>query len=574
MLNVITNSGVTMELSEQLKEEINLRQKGMCGQCGKKFDEVSDGNEKFFITLSSKDAQNPVLSNSVLICSHCYNEDKSILSNEAGYDFKRYHFSYAGFDTYTSKEKLEDFSSEVEAVLAQAASLTDIREARNKINDKIKFLKTLSLEREDFEAVYPKLSACLDDLNQKQRQEFEKLETEQIDNYNKIKIKVEEAIASTENITDFKAGREQLMSVQSEMNSLTMKREHKDELFQKFNIAFQNLNDKQKEEWEKYEMECSENYLNLKSKVEAAIAFAETHPVFKEAREKLIEAQQGFKGLKLKKDNREELFAKVQAAFESLRARQNEDRDGFDQEADDNYEKIKPVVDDAIAFAKDVTNFKQGREALMAAQAAIKGMKLRKDHRDQLYASIRETFDSLNARQSEERVEFDKETDENYAKLVEQLDKCTEELNNDPEFNKIRDILIAVQGDVKLLRLKREQRNELFTKIRELFAVLDSKRKEYRENKAADRKTKLGSILQNLNNKIARIEESVSWDIKSLNFQKEKLKNIDPEEDAKIVEDINNKIVMFEERIKEKEDSIEETKKRIAELDGELAAIQ
>ncbi len=559
-----------MEISAQLREEINLRQKGMCGQCGKKFDEIDGTIEKIFLPLSSTVANNPSMDTTVLICNYCNNENKVIIPDINNYNMKKYHFIYAGFESYTLEQKIEDFRDEVNVLFESLKQSTDIRDSRNKINEKIKFLKALALGREAYEEFNTKLSAALDEINQKQRQEFEKLDQEQITNYNSIKEKVEEAIQETENIVEFKTAREKLISVQTEMNSLTLKREHKDELVQKFNIAFQNLNKRQSEEWEKYEMEYSENYLNLKKIVEEAVIFAADNPNFKEAREKLIAAQQNFKGLRLKKENREELFKKIQDAFDSLKERQNADREGFDEEADENYVKIKPVVDDAITFAKDVTNFKQGREALMSAQAAIKGIKLRKEHRDELYAAIRTTFEGLNERQTEEREVFDKETDENNSKLIEQLAKCTEELNNDPEFNKIRDILIAVQGDVKLLKLKREQRNQLFTKIRELFAILDTKRKEYRDNKATDKRNKLNSIYANLQNKIARIEESISWDIKSLNFQKEKLANIDPEEDAKIVEDINNKIAMFDERVKEKEESIADTKKRLEDIQQEI----
>lgn len=559
-----------MEISAQLREEINLRQKGMCGQCGKKFEEIDSTIGKIYLPLNSAVAANPTLDTTVLICNYCNNENKVIMPDVTKYDMKKYHFNYAGFENYSVEHKIEDFRDEVTNALESLKSISDIREARNRINEKIKFLKALALGREAYEEFNTKLIAALDELNQKQRQEFEKLEQEQITNYGNIKIKVEEAIQETENIVEFKTAREKLIAVQTEMNSLTLKREHKDELVQKFNIAFQNLNKRQAEEWEKYEMEYSENYLNLKKVVEEAIAFAADNPNFKEAREKLIAAQQNFKGLRLKKENREELFKKVQDAFDALKERQNADREGFDEEADENYAKIKPVVDDAITFAKDVTNFKQGREALMSAQAAIKGIKLRKEHRDELYAAIRATFEGLNERQTEEREVFDKETDENYSKLNEQLAKCTDELNNDPEFNKIRDILIAVQGDVKLLKLKREQRNQLFTRIRELFAILDVKRKEYRDNKAADKRNKLNSIFVNLQNKIARIEESISWDIKSLNFQKEKLANIDAEEDPKVVEDINSKIAMFEERVKEKEESIAETKKRLDDIQKEM----
>lgn len=559
-----------MATPTQLQEQITLRQKGMCGQCGKKIDEI-DSAEKVFISLNSAAETNPTIENTVLICNYCNNENASQIA-DGDYDMKRYQFPYAGYEDYTTEQKIEDFRDDMNHALTKIATMQDARAARNLINDKIKLLRSFGFGKEVYEEFHTTLTSKLDEVIQMQRAAYERLEQQQIENYNSVKVKVEEVIKSTEEIENIKNAREALIQVQNEMNSVPLKRENKDELLAKFNIAFQNLNKRQSEEWEKYEMECSENYLTLKTKVEAAIEFSATAPIFKEARERLIAAQKEFKGLRLKKDNREELYSKIQEAFTALNIRQDSDREGFSEETEANYEKIKPVVEDAVSFAKDVTNFKQGREALIDAQAAIRDLKLRKDQRDELYALIRETFEGLNSRQSEEREVFDKETAENNTRLEGQLQECATELDNDPEFNKIRDRLIAIQGDVKLINLKREQRNHLFARIRELFAILDKKRKEYRENKVAEKANKLSSIYANLQNRQSRIEESISWDVKSLNFQQEKLQNINTDEEQQIIDDINGKIAMFEARIKEKQDNIDDIKKRIDDVSREINA--
>ena len=76
-----------MEISTQLQEQLSLRQKCMCGQCGKKIDEI-EGAEKVFIALNASAANNPTLENSVLICNYCNNETKQALA-EPNYDLKK-----------------------------------------------------------------------------------------------------------------------------------------------------------------------------------------------------------------------------------------------------------------------------------------------------------------------------------------------------------------------------------------------------------------------------------------------------------------------------------------------------
>lgn len=560
-----------MEISTELQQAVSSRQKGMCGYCGKKIDEISSA-EKVFIPLTASSSSNPTPDQIVLVCNHCQGEGKSLIS-DPDYSLKKYMFPYAGFENYSEEEKIEDFRDDINRSLAKIDASNDIRAARNTVTNLIKQLRTFSFPKDIFDEFNNTLQTKLDSLIELRKTEYEKLEQEQTENYNNIKDKVDTVTAAAADSDKMKEARESLIKLQDEVTALSLKHENKDELLAKINTAFQDLNKRQNEEWERYEMECSENFLTLKPKVESAIEFSSKHPIFKECRQKLIEVQGLFKGLKLKKDNREDLYSKLQEAFTALNTRQDSDREEFNAETEANYTKIKPVVDNAIAFAKDSANYKQAREALIDAQASIKDLKLKKTQRDELYAAIRETFNGINDRQSAEREVFEKDATENYTKLNSQLEECNTELNNDPEFNKIRDILISVQGNVKILPLKRENRNQLFARIRELFGILDVKRKEYRENKDSQRMTKLNSILNTLNNRIVRVTESVSWDIKSLNFQREKLDNINKDEDQDLIKDINTKIEMFESRIKDKQSTLDDINRRIANIKKDIESI-
>lgn len=565
-----------MEISKQIQDEINSRQSGMCGVCGRVIDEI-DGATREFIVLNSQEIATPNTNNSVQVCNYCMPEVNN-MTKEKDYSLKKYSFPRAGFNNYSDEDKLNDFKEEVEKTLSFIETSNDLRTSRNKLNETINTLRTLKFPKEIYEEFNSKLSTKLTDLIDSQKAQYVKMEQSQKENFESIKAKLDEVykevIQEHLDAETIKQVREKLITIQNEMNSLNLIKDNKDELLAKFTEAFSILSTKQAEDRERYEMECSENYLTLKPVVEAAIEFAMNHPIFREGKQKLIEAQSKFKGLKLKKDNRDELYNKLQEAFTIVKTRQDEEREVFDKEADINYEKVKPVIEEAINIADNAVNFKEARATLVDAQASIKVLKLRKDAREGFFDAIREAFNRLNERQSAEREVFDKETSENFENISLRLQTIEAELNDDPEFNKIRDLLIAVQADVKLLNLRHEQRNTSFNKIRELFAMLDEKRKIYRQNKAAQRSTRLIGVRSNLLSRINRLEESITFDINSLNFQKEKLQKFAENEDPKVIAETNAKINMFTERVKEKEDNIADLKKRLEDVERDINNIK
>lgn len=552
-------------MTSQTQEQVWLRQKGMCGLCGKKFELFSDTNEKLYIPLKVLSENEINNSDSyVLLCNHCMpgGEEKIL---------KKFIYQYADFANYNNEEKFRDFTPIAEEALAFAQQSSDNKEIRNKLKDALQDLKSLNLGKELSSELNSKLNEALDEVNKKQREESEKLAAQNQEIFDATDAKVKETIDSVLKNENLRDSREALIALQQEINKIQgLRRDQKDDFYQLISKTYDEINKKADEEREKFEMECSENYFNLKSKVEDAIKFAQNSPIYKQAREALMKVQAEFKGLKLKKEHREELFGKIQTMFEDINKRQDEERSVFDSEAAVNYEKVVPIVNEAIGFAESATNFKQGREALINAQAAIKETKLKKEQRDELYGRIRTVFEALNNRQIEERGDYEKETSDNYEKLTTKVTEAFAEVDVVAEFNPFRDKLIAIQGEIKLLKLKKEQRNELFEKVRGVFAKLDIRRKEYRENRSQEKHKRLASILENLENKVARIEDSISWDIKSLNFQKDKLEKLNDDEVLELKPDIESKISMLNERIQEKEDKIKETKERINDIQSEL----
>ena len=294
---------------------------------------------------------------------------------------------------------------------------------------------------------------------------------------------------------------------------MSLKREHAEEILTALNNAIENINNKIREERENYEMECSENYHILKAKVEATVEKASKATHFKSARQSLIDLQAEIKDKKLKRNQREELYQIIRECFEGINQRQQQERQMSDADYEENYQKIKKIVDEAISFAENVTtSFKEAKDTLIAAQAAIKAAILRKAQKDELFGNIRRVFEAINEKQNADRENYDKEANENYSKLSAKIEEAFVYLNNTSDFRLLRENIIGIQSEVRIMKLKREQRAELLEKIQKAFAIIDKLKNEYFEKRKQERIIKLNETLSNLELKIQRLEESIAAD--------------------------------------------------------------
>jgi len=477
---------------------------------------------------------------------------------------------------YDSDEKYNEalihINEEVSHNIVFAKESNDWREIRNRLNISKDKLKGLFLKDEDNNNLLDLINGAIESVNKRQSDEMEKIEKESFENYNNVIDRVRESVTKSKETKDFKQAREALLSAQDLFKNLKLKRSHRDELIKLINEAFDELTTRQIEERENYEMECIENYHSLKAVVEHALEFAKTSPIFAKSREALIKVQNEIKGKKLKRDQREELFQVIRSAFEDVNKRQDEDRHNFESETTENYNKLKKLVDDAIEFSQTTEEFSVAREQLINAQNAIKGVKLKREQRDELYSHIRAVFEDLNSKQSQDRTEYDTECGDNYTKLTQKVDDCFALVLGVTDFKLIRETLITVQSEVKISKLKKDQRSELFARIREAFGHFDKKKDEFFSKRKDERKTKLSDIKKNLQEKIARLNELIAKDSDAAELQKKRLEESNGDES--VTNDANKRISSISNRNTEKQKVIDDTNIRINDIEKELSELQ
>ncbi len=468
------------------------------------------------------------------------------------------------------KAKLDELKLNVANLFETSKTSEDFKALRKSIVEiKEKILALFAVDKNEKDSLINDLQAAFEVLRTRQDEIRDTLDKEFHSNLEKVKPEIDELISKAKETLEFKSAREFLIAAQGKLKESNIKRDIKDEFFKTIQVIFDELNEKQSAERESYEMECSENYLNTKPKIEIVIAESKEATNFKVARQKLIDSQSLLKDIKLKREKRDELYGLIREAFNSLNERQDIERAKYDEESTVGYNTAKTAIDEAIAFANETTDFKAARERLISAQSVIKDNNMKRIQRDELYGAVRVVFEELNSKQGEDRESYDLECNQNNVRLEIRVSEVFNSIEYSNDFREIREGLIAVQDEVKILKLKKEQRNDLFKKIREAFDIFDKKRNEFTQKRKEDKFEKLNGVLNGLQNRLTKLSETLVLDKQSLENQNMKLDS-DEALNTHIRENISN----IESRISEKEAVFIEVNTRIEDIQKELETLK
>jgi DNA repair exonuclease SbcCD ATPase subunit len=551
----------TIDLSLEQTCEIFKRQNGLCALTGKKFE--SETSDEFQIFNIHPEIESKESDNLILVWKNA--ELSSINQFEIIHkDTRKYYFQFANFQHFDSSAKIDEFNKDF--ALIKEFSTND-----EKLKVSITYLKNLIKLSQNLNIDESILKPFINEVLEFQRQLEEKLSKirSQINEesnkfFDLYNLKIEELKNIPSNWQNLRNSRQKLLNLQSEITSAKVKisKNTVDELKKHIANALTLIAQKQIAERENYEMECSDNYLQLRSQIDNFLPTLENSAEYSKLRQNLIEIQKLISKKVLKRNHQEELYQTIRNYFEKLTSRQDSDKQSFVDESNTNYEMLKPIVENAISIANSTDTFKEARETLIAAQASIKGLTLTKEQRDELYGKIRGVFEGVNKLQEEERGEFLKISEENYAKLLEKIQHEKSNLSDNPHFKTIRENLLIIQGEIRVMKLKTDHRNRLFDALKAAFVLLDEKRNSFFQNQSQNKKNKTDSYARNLKEKLTKLEEAVEIDKNELASLEKKLHEFTDEyEKVEILASID----AINSMITEKEKRIEETKERIKE---------
>jgi hypothetical protein len=218
--------------------------------------------------------------------------------------------------------------------------------------------------------------------------------------------------------------------------------------------------------------EFRKNYKELKAVVDEALLKARKAVSPRDAKGFLISAQDSFKGKRLQREQREELYGRLQDAFGEVNRKIEEEKSKFENEAQKNYATFRILVEEAQFLASHPRDFHETWEHLVDIQSRFREAKFMREHREELYSGLQHAFDTLKKKRSAEQSEELSASAGNYANLLETAEELTARATVEPDIRLFKDELIRFQTLVRESKLVKDHRHELLEKIQEAFLIL------------------------------------------------------------------------------------------------------
>ncbi len=255
-----------------------------------------------------------------------------------------------------------------------------------------------------------------------------------------------------------------------------------------------------------------QNYLQLKEILETGLAASGRAADLREAKGCLIEIQNHFKGLQLRREDREELYARLQDAFATVNKKIEDERLDYELTALSNYADLKPEVEKANNMAASDENTREAWDFLLVVQNRVKGTKLLREHRDELFSKLQGAFETIKSRRDGERQVFEQESRQNYLRLKVLVEKGLAQAEETHEYKETREFLKKIQSEFKGLKLIHEQREELYSRLQTAFDILGKRLDEFFRYKKKNWEVKMQFTLSRLSADIFELGEAINKD--------------------------------------------------------------
>ncbi|MFN0200676.1 MAG: hypothetical protein ACKVTZ_04115 [Bacteroidia bacterium] len=325
----------------------------------------------------------------------------------------------------------------------------------------------------------------------------------------------------------------------------------------------------------------TENYQIFVEKVAEIEAEVATTTEWREMREKLLGVKTEMREAHLERTQKDELFDRLNKAFDALSLRQTTEKQQYEQEAAINFAALNSEIEQQAQAAEDVEIFQPVREALKKIQGEVKDAKLTREQRNELFELLDKTFKRLAERQNSVQEGYEKASSENYTRLKERVEIGAKLANFSDDFNEAREYLKDVQADINEVKLTRTQRDELRQAARTAFEKLNERADKYYKDKrfAYEKMQKEREEMRirkrqewefRQKEKIMRLEKDIERIQKSLDRDNDTAANLreelEVEDDAKLTA----KLQKVDADIAEKSAKITKIKEEIAQIEVEL----
>ncbi|MEI6434808.1 MAG: hypothetical protein WCP32_08180 [Bacteroidota bacterium] len=253
----------------------------------------------------------------------------------------------------------------------------------------------------------------------------------------------------------------------------------------------------------------NQNYLILKEIVENGLNQAFSAENLREAKGILIEVQGQFKGLKLFREAREELYNRLQLAFQIINQKIDDEKLEFELETLANYEKLKPMAEKIAETVDQQNDSRETWAKLIDLQTLIKSKKLKREQREELLKLLQDAFTLIKLQRDDEHKIFEKEAVTTYGKLKAMVDEGLKLAEETHEYKETREFLKKIQSEFKGAKMISEQREELYSRLQTAFDVLGKRLDDFFHNKKKNWETKMNFTVSRFEVDIFEMQQAI-----------------------------------------------------------------
>ena len=260
-------------------------------------------------------------------------------------------------------------------------------------------------------------------------------------------------------------------------------------------------------------------------------------------------------GIKPENEESENLLKRVQAEWNFL---------VLSTKMYDNYQSKLDELKDQVNSLKEFSNdaWENLRSFWGKVQHQVRERTLFKDHADQLRKETDELFAKMKELRSQWHEKFKAKSRENYEALLSELKEIESRIEENKNLKRLFEELKQLQQKVRETEFTKGHRHRIWDKIDKAFK--DIRRRRFGQE--ADDITPLQRLEKRyagLLEAIERMQKSVAYERKSLEFEKRKINSADNQLEAQLRQ---AKIGMIEERLHSKEAKREDMLKTKTEL--------
>jgi len=457
-------------------------------------------------------------------------------------------------------------------VIAKGLLVNNYKEARNLLIELQQLIKNADLSKSERLEFHEKIQDCFNDIQKKITKEQIDFENEASNNFFNLNPKILQATERVNYSENHRETWDYLIEIQNEFKGIKLRKEHREALYSQLQQAFELLKQKIAEQKVKIENDNKHNYELIITKIMHISEKISDNNDIIQAKEELISIQTEIKNINFTRNQKDILYNLIQECFEKINFIKLESEKSKNEKSTKNYADLLENIDEILNELK-INLDKNIKEKIIFVQNQVRNADLHGERRSELLEKLQKAYSQVNQKLNNERDNFVKEASENYLKLKTLVEKGLKQANVSHEYKATREFLKKIQSEFKGIRMIKEEREYLYSKLQQAFEILGQRVDEYFRTKKKNWAVQMQYKLSELDIEVHQLKKVIELD-------NEKLKELEDHRDILInsgkqstiltgvaarIESIKREILTKKERIVECEEIHKELQRKIGD---------